>query len=223
MRGSKESPFFRIFDYTAAQWDQIEKTLTTRATPDATASGAMEKACLDLRNSACLYLLRHQNPPTANTKDRAKLWREIANLSNALMSKLSDFPFDEQWNINEYHEGLSGLWIKALSHLAEESEQRQKMKQKALKPKARYQFEVLDVWTSLGGNLGIAHGSRVDVDKVTGPLSRYFAAVTGPVCGGSLLSLKDIRESYRKAVRDGSWHQCRWRQWRWSLKPEAPG
>lgn len=210
MRGSKASPFFCYFDYTAAQWDDIEKTLTTRATPGATAPGAIEKACFDLRNSACLYILKIRNRPTAKTKAAAELWRNIADLTTALESKLWELPFDVRWNMIEHHEelnalwngGLEALWTTAVQHLADELEQRRKPK--AVKPKACYQYEVLDVWTSLGGDLGIAHGDRGDGGKVTGPLSRYFAAVTRPVCGGSLHTLKDIREELQK--RDSRRH-----------------
>jgi hypothetical protein len=79
------------------------------------------------------------------------------------------------------------------------------------------------VWTSLGGKLGIAHGDRDHGDRVTGPLSRYFAATAGPVCGGSLHTLKDIRENYKNAVRDGTWRQWEWRRWRWTRRREAQG
>jgi hypothetical protein len=208
------SPFFELFNYTPVQWEEIKKTLTTRATPGAMAPGAMEKACYDLRNSACLYVLKIQNHGL-QTKNVVQLWRKVADLTTALESKLWELPEEKAYS---YYEVLSDLYFMAVSRLADKLEQ-----PKVLKPKARYQFEVLDVWTSLGGKLGIAHGDRDHGDRVTGPLSRYFAATAGPVCGGSLHTLKDIRENYKNAVRDGTWRQWEWRGWRWTRRREAQG
>jgi hypothetical protein len=65
-----------------------------------------------------------------------------------------------------------------------------------------FQFGVLEVWMHFGGKLGV---SRHPVTgKVTGPLARYFSAVTQPICGGSPESLPDIvarQETLRAARR----------------------
>jgi hypothetical protein len=212
--GILDSPFFCLFDYTAAEWDKIKKTLATPATPGALIPGEIEKACYDLRNSSCLYKLRSENHPEATTRNKAELWRKVAERVSDLMSKLEELPYDE-WVTTDDHEALTDLFETALSRLADELEKQSKIKPKALKPKARYQFELLDVWTSLGGGLGIAHGDPNDETKVTGPLSRYFAAAAGPVCGGSLQTLRDITRNYKNAVRDGAWQQWSWRRWRW--------
>ena len=50
-----------------------------------------------------------------------------------------------------------------------------------------FQFHVLHVWTDLGGKLRISRNPMTG--KIKGPLARYFAAATQPVCGGSLETL----------------------------------
>jgi hypothetical protein len=217
--GILESPFFCLYDYTEAQWDTIKKTLSTPATPGAMTPGAMERACYDLRNSACVYLLG-QNRPADKTKNMAELWRKVAQRVSDLMTSLQELPYNE-W-VTE-HEALIDLFEMAVSRSADELEKQPKIKPRVLKPKARYQFELLDIWTSLGGGLGIAHGDPENGTKVTGPLSRYFAASAGPVCGGSLQTLKDITKNYKDAIRDGTWRQWWWRNWSWRRRREAQG
>jgi hypothetical protein len=73
---------------------------------------------------------------------------------------------------------------------------------KGLDPKEQYLFEVLDVWCSCGGKDTYTSDHSVDRGKrVKGPLTQFFAAVTGPVCGGSTDSLSGARgilARYRK-------------------------
>ena len=170
--------------------------------------------------SVRLLSRRSSNRPAAKTKNKAELWRKVAQGVTDLTTSLQELPYDEC--VTE-HEALIELFITAASRSADEVEKQPKIKSRVLKPKACYQFELLDIWTSLGGGLGIAHGDPDDGTKVTGPLSRYFAASAGPVCGGSLQTLRDITKNYKDAIRDGSWRQWRWRNWSWWRRREAQG
>jgi len=66
-------------------------------------------------------------------------------------------------------------------------------------PKLMYQFKVLLIWTSLGGELRVSRHPKHG--KVQGPLARFFRAVTGPVMGAltpSPESLPDIIERQKR-------------------------
>lgn len=68
-------------------------------------------------------------------------------------------------------------------------------------PRLTYEFEVLSIWTSLGGELKVSRHPRTG--KIQGPLARFFRAVTIPVMGTSapsLESLPDIVQRQRKLM-----------------------
>jgi hypothetical protein len=178
-----------------------------------------------LRSTKFSVRIHSQNSEQSGSQyeNKAELWLKVAERVSDLMSKLIEPPYDYDERVSKYLQALSDLVMTAVSHSADKLEKQPKSKPRALKPKARYQFELLDIWTSLGGGLGIAHGDPDDGTKVTGPLSRYFAAAAVPVCGGSLQTLRDITKNYKNAIRDGTWRPWWWRQWRWRRRREAQG
>jgi hypothetical protein len=63
-------------------------------------------------------------------------------------------------------------------------------------PKFMYEFKVLRIWTSLGGELRL---SRHPLDgSIRGPLARFFRAVTVPVMGPSAPSPESLPEIVRR-------------------------
>jgi hypothetical protein len=61
------------------------------------------------------------------------------------------------------------------------------------KPQWKFQFAILEMWVRLGGKLRFSRNSR---GEISGPLARYFFAVTRPVMGPSTPS----PETFRKIV-----------------------
>jgi hypothetical protein len=57
-------------------------------------------------------------------------------------------------------------------------------------PRTRFQFQVLEIYVSLGGKLRISRNSNSQ--KVQGPLAKYFFAVVRPVMGESTPSPESL-------------------------------
>lgn len=68
------------------------------------------------------------------------------------------------------------------------------------KSRVMFHFEVLRAWVALGGKLGLS--SNPVAGTVTGPLARYFSAVTGGVTNASLHSLRDAIQQHDEILKE---------------------
>ena len=67
-------------------------------------------------------------------------------------------------------------------------------------PRVMFHFEVLRAWVALGGKLG--RSSNPVAGTVTGPLARYFSAVTKEVTSASLHSLRDAIRQHDEIMKE---------------------
>jgi hypothetical protein len=188
-------------DYTSEQWAEIERTLRHLQSDEA----RFEKSCARLRRIARVYrrCMINKSSRQAKKNKYTQEWAKIANLSKVLIESLAlvdTYELDEPEQppcdrFEQEKEALLLLQFLARFRLA-------KLRIDDRFPKAglrvRFQFDVLKVWTDLGGELKI---SRHPVSgKIGGPLARYFSAVTQPVHGGSLENLPDVIERQKTMI-----------------------
>jgi hypothetical protein len=210
------------FEYTEEQWAEIVRSLQ-HLQPNEEDPG---KAHRRLRDAARRYRLVKANAPGEKTRQRQfrRDWAGIAKLSDQLMHLLHrrsecESPPDPDggplWDLwREEQEALMTVNRVARSRLAES---RIDDGFPTVGPSVWYQFYVLETWTCLGGKLELSRHPRTH--KISGPLARYFSAVTQPVLGGSLESLPDIVKRH-KAMRP---LVNKWRVSQLVGKPESPG
>jgi hypothetical protein len=102
---------------------------------------------------------------------------------------------EQLWKIAYVKEVLALLRISAMAKSGKSVRMASSLaKSLKARPKAQYQFEVLEVWTRLGGETNFSR--HPTTGEIGGPLTRYFCAVTQPVHGGSPESLPDILGRY---------------------------
>jgi hypothetical protein len=208
----------RTFDYTDEQWADIERSLLHLQPGQA----ALERARNELVQAARINLSELLDEALGRRNREkwiAKEWTAIKKSSDDLLRSLTkvarfeghDSPPGRQTRIEAYKDeqpAVARLNAMAVARLAGP-----KIDDGFPKATRRqwFQFHVLHVWTELGGELRFSrHPTR---GKIKGPLARYFAAATQPVCGGSLESLRDIlkrQESMLAAVKQ------------WAAKMRAP-
>jgi hypothetical protein len=191
------------FKYTEEEWAEIVRSLQ-HLQPSEEDLG---KARRQLRDAARRYRREKANSPGKKTRQRwfRRDWARIAKLSEEaihLLRKYSDIesapdpdggPPADPWRAHK--EALMKLNVVARGRLAES---RIDDGFPTAGPRACYQFYVLETWTRLGGKLQFSRHPQKH--KITGPLARYFSAVTRPVLDGSLESLPDIVKRH-KAMR----------------------
>jgi hypothetical protein len=228
-----DPPLF-AFDYTADQWTKIKATLATRATPG---FYDLEKVCGDLRAIACCYRWRaacHEGA-TKWAEHLDRQWLTVADAAETIMEnmEIAGVPPEEGDDRIACWEQANAMLRIARKHLrgnidvdprrllqhgmlpAEYAHAlarylKGQRRDRGLDPKERYLFEVLDVWSACGGKDTYTSDHSVDRGKrVKGPLAQFFAAVTGPVCGGSTDSLSGPRgilaryRNYKKRREQG--------------------
>jgi hypothetical protein len=191
------------FDYSPEEWAKIAKSLESLNAK----RKAIEKTRVRLRNSARSYLVSKLNGPghARQKKERLRHWVKVVGLSHTLIKEFHNLAAYEPKNGPPNPDGserepynaemLALMMIKVMaeSHVASLSGNSDDGYPKA-RPKAHFQFDVLEVWTSLGGKLGFSRHPHTK--KIGGPLVRYFSAATEPVHGGSPESLPDVIERY---------------------------
>jgi hypothetical protein len=187
-------------DYTDEQWAEIERALR-HLQPD---RAALENARERLVQAARLHNSELVNEGLGGTtleKWIAKEWARIEKLSDDLLESLRrvatfeghdspSTPPGKQPGLDPYKDYR--LTLTRLGTMAKDRLAGPKIDDgfpKATR-RGRFHFHLLHVWTDLGGTLGISRDPKTG--KIKGPLARYFAAATQPVCGGSLESLPDI-------------------------------
>jgi hypothetical protein len=206
---------FVAFEYTEVQWAEIVRSLQ-HLQPNEEDLG---KARRRLGDAARRYRLQKVNAAGDKTRQRwfARDWARIVKLSDELMRLLhrrsnleeepphpNGEPPADPWR--EHQEALMKLNFVARASLAASNDDGF--------PKASwrawYQFDVLETWTRLGGKLQFSRHPQKH--KITGPLARYFSAVTQPMLGGSLESLPDIVKRHKAmALALNRWretHRC---------------
>jgi hypothetical protein len=198
----------RLFDYTDEQWADIERSLL-HLQPD---QAALEKARNELVQAARLHnweLIDDAFGRRNLEKCIAKEWVRIKKLSDDLLGALRrvgtfeglDRP-GRQPAVESYKD--EQLAVARLNAMAVARLAGPKIDDGFPKATKRqwFHFHVLHVWTELGGKLRFSR--HPTTQQIKGPLARYFAAATQPVCGGSLESLPDIlkrQESLLPAVK----------------------
>lgn len=189
------------FDYADEQWAEIEKSLHHLSPSQADLESARGK----LVRAARSYRLQISNAPTekARWKWLVRNWTRIAELSDELERLLRRVsvelgPPGDSWNDlipwGDLECALMKLKVVARERLAEPRDDDGFPK---ASPRAWFQFEVLALWTDLGGEPKRARNRR---NKISGPLARYYAAAAQPVIGGSLESLPDILKRHKAMV-----------------------
>lgn len=188
------------FDYTEEDWIKIEKSVRHLRPTQADLKHIHTRLRLHIRT----YLFAELNRPGKVTKNKwiTKHWARIAKLSDDTLKSLvavaklegdagppgpDGRPPPERYREHKF--ALMKLIVFARGRL-----DAPKIDDGFPKASSRgwFQFDVLEIWTELGGQLRISRHPRTK--KITGPLARYFAAVTGPIPAyrGSLESLPDI-------------------------------
>jgi hypothetical protein len=198
------SPLFG-FSYSDEQWSQIEQSLRYLR-PD---GSDLENACQRLHWAGAEYASAVKNGPTSEQEreKRRGTWIKIGRLGKELQALLSPEHVEQRFQVPQlkglplpdqkpYGDVLAALikinaeadyLVRHYRPMTEDGYPR-------VTPKAKFQSDVLDVWTSLGGELKF---SRHPVaKKVRGPLARYFSAAAHPLVGGSLETLPDILKSH---------------------------
>jgi hypothetical protein len=191
---AKPAVELRLFDYTDEQWAHIERSLL-HLRPD---QAALEKTRNELVQAARIHYSELVDDALGRRnleKWIAKEWARIEKLSDDLhgsLRKVARFEGFKQRAVELYKDeqldvaSLNAMAVARLAGLKIDDEL----------PKATrrgwFHFHVLHVWTELGGELRFSRHPTTGVIK--GPLARYFAAATQPVCRGSLESLPDILE-----------------------------
>jgi hypothetical protein len=192
------------FDYTDEQWADIESSLH-HLQPD---QAALEKARNELVEAARIHMSELVDDALGRRtleKWIAKEWAGIEKLSDDLhgsLRRVARFEGVRHPTIELYKDeqvDVASLNAMAVARLAGP-----KIDDGLPKATRRgwFYFHVLHVWTELGGRLGLSR--HPTTGKIKGPLARYFAAATQPVCGGSLETLPDIlkrQESMLAAVK----------------------
>jgi len=184
----------RTFDYTDEQWADIERSLL-HLQPD---QAALERARNELVQAARIHMSELVDDALGRRtleKWIAKEWARIAKLSDDLhgsLRRVARFEVVRQPTIELYKDeqvDVASLNAMAVARLAGP-----KIDDGLPKATRRgwFYFNVLHVWTELGGKLALSR--HPTTGKTKGPLARYFNAATQPVCGGSLESLRDILE-----------------------------
>jgi hypothetical protein len=209
----------RLFDYTDEQWADIERSLL-HLQPD---QAALEKARNELVQAARIHNWELVDDALGRRnveKWIAKEWARIKKLSDDLLGSLTRVatfeglgnpPPGRQPTVEPYKD--EQLAVARLNAMAVAWLARPTIDDGLPKATRRgwFYFHVLHIWTELGGELRFSrHPTR---GEIKGPLARYFAAATQPVCGGSLESLRDIlkrQESMLAAVKQ------------WAVKMRAP-
>jgi hypothetical protein len=169
---------------------------------------ALENACAELQHAAMNYRLDVLNSPGQDTQKTwsKQRWARIFKISEELLRLLLLVEKDEiksgapsppecppEGTLKDHQVAAVKLLMAArrrLMILEGKIEGELPQETQKANPRQLFQCCVLTVWTNLGGKLQI---SRHPIKKnITGPLARYFAAATQPVCGGSIESLPDI-------------------------------
>jgi hypothetical protein len=193
------------FEYTEDDWAEIVRSLQ-HLHPSEEGLG---KARRRLANAARRYCRQKENAPKEKTRQRRfrRDWAKIAKLSDEVMHLLHRYSEDEGPpnpdggpcfdRFARDKEALTKLKVAAQGRLADLPRLIDDGFPTA-GPRTWYQFHVLETWTRFGGKLQFSRHPQKH--KITGPLARYFSAVTQPVLGGSLESLPDIVKRH-KALR----------------------
>jgi hypothetical protein len=188
--------------YTNTQWDQIKLALQHLKPTD----DNLQRARVDLDRAVNRFLasfaVSFSGPTVAEIiKLERKNWLRMAELVRELrrLWKNRDAygppipPGCTPWKGDKIiDDGLLALDVVANSRCAIKDGVDDSPKASG---RTRFHHEVLEVWTTLGGQLKFSR--HPTTHKITGPLARYFKAATSCVHGGSLESLPGIIARHR--------------------------
>lgn len=136
-----------------------------------------------------------RNPRVLPDEVTKKDFQKVAHLIEQLT------PIVERISV-EIHDG-EGLRneLAVLAYLKRYSERRMSApRSRNRKPQVMFHFEVLRAWVVLGGKLSLS--SNPVAGTVTGPLARYFSAVTNEVTNASLHSLRDAIRQHDEIMKE---------------------
>jgi hypothetical protein len=191
------------FEYTEEEWAEIVRSLQ-HLQPSEEDLGKVRRR---LGDAARRYGQQKANAPREKTRQRQfrRDWARLAKLSEEAIHLLHRYSERESppdpdggppWDpYADDKEALMKLKVRARGRLAQS---RIDDGFPTAGPSVWYQFRVLERWTCLGGKLELSRHPRTH--KISGPLARYFSAVTQRVLGGSVESLPDIVKRH-KAMR----------------------
>jgi len=198
---SRGGRLFPHFDYSSDQWTKIEKEIVrldpayeVREEPRATLCTAASTYFRELANKQRIPEIQHER------KQKIRRWQRAERLTEALISEFRFFEWEERGNLppgyKAYDEELIALLkVKLTVHgILDHLNRKLDPAFPRCTPKDAFRFSVLQTWTKLGGKLRF---SRHPISgSMTGPLVRFFSAVTEPVYSGSPESLPAILRRY---------------------------
>ena len=189
-----------LFDYSKEEWSKIEAATQSIRT----AAALPDDARAELLRSARVYLARMVHPNPVQHRKWRKVIRQTEGLRHALaaaieldLRHLGECGLEKEL-LAENAEYLQRPFedLSVIQDFAEEMAEMVQRRPPELRhydvPRMIYEWEILEVWIALGGQLGISRHPRTG--KVQGPLARFFRAVTVPVMGASAPALETLRD-----------------------------
>jgi hypothetical protein len=192
------------FNYSAAQWEEIE-SLVRDVHP-----GGMSKRVRERLVGEARWFLLEKYYLKRGAEQRAwqkiarqfeKLERAIANVAGQHIELIKRAGYSKRgvlkltrYYAREFTDGLSEM-----KGLAEDYADLNKKAVEAAhydNPKMMYEFKILLLWTELGGALRLSRHSKLG--NIRGPLARFFRAVTVPVMGDSAPSLESLPDILKR-------------------------
>ena len=184
------------FDYSQAEWSAIEAAARA-ILPDGKPLPNEVREELVLRARG--YLVMKREPWPEERRD----WQRIARLAKSLQQAVLDriekeLVFESIYFDPEELKDIRQGWEANLKSIWEIENHANEMIDFDLYRPARLVFQscVLDIWANLGGKLQSARHPKTG--RPSGPLIRFFQAVTIPVMGASAYSLESLPEIIRR-------------------------
>ncbi len=195
--------------YTETQWSEIERSIAhfKLSSSDRDAIRSRLEMAVDVFIRGDFH-----NPDREACEKRARQqWAKIEKLSNELRELLAfrsrketqgGPPSSDCKRAPDRYRDIQAVLL-GLTAIAKGRQEAQTVLETMASgkraPRAWYLYAVLSAWTDVGGALRISRHPLTG--RISGPLARYFAAVTQPIIGGSIESLPDIvaRQKIRMA------------------------
>ena len=197
---SRIKPSPAAIDFTSEEWKRIKENLTVLKP----SSLELEHAEIYLRDAVRHYIKWPAWQSELETEYRRQIreWTKVMKLTEQLSSVLTPLNDEQIRHVspplpyNGILEELASLQHKAQYLVQHFNNNKLKKPYPNGNPKFIFQFDVLDLWLLLGGQLRFSR--NMGTGKITGPLARYFNAVAHPIVGGQLASLPDILKRYKR-------------------------
>ena len=183
-----------LFDYSEAEWHKILAAIQSLYEHPLSVETVVPARGF-LVHAAQVFQSEEVHGMTIRRRRTiAKRWRRVASTSDKLRGLLVGLVDDKRSRRELSH--LQSLSFVAAA-FASKYEGRIDgppifTEREIYNPRTMYLFKVLNVWIKCGGRLRFSRHPQSKA--ITGPLARYFCAVTRPVMGSNAPSLESLRE-----------------------------